>query len=92
MTDQQDHDPQLAFLWEAAEGWKEYQSLITGVIEKLDWEDLPKSHAGIKFKSVWRDLSIDETGLIVIDSIMVPPKACREKTYLTNPFRTLWRK
>ena len=42
MTDHQDHDPQLAFLWEAADGWKEYQSLITGIIEKLDWEDLPK--------------------------------------------------
>ena len=79
VTDHEKHDPQLEFIWKAADSCKNYQNLITAILEKLSWDDLPKSHAGIPFKSVWKDLSIHETGLIVIDKIIVPPKSCREQ-------------
>jgi hypothetical protein len=73
-----DHDPQLKDLIGEASKCKNYQELIKGIRAKYNYDDLQKDHIGIKYKPVWRDLSIHETGLVVIDNVIVPPEKCRE--------------
>ncbi len=79
VMDHEDHDPQLSFLWEEADVCRKYQKIITAILAKLKWDNLPIGHPGLAFKSVWKDLSIHETGLIVIDKLIVPPEACRKQ-------------
>ena len=79
VMDHENHDPQLSFIWRAADACNKYQKIITAILEKMKWDTLPKGHPGIPFKPVWKDLSIHETGLIVIDKLIVPPEACRAK-------------
>ena len=79
VTNHQDHDPQLAFLWREADHCSDYQKIITTILDKSRWSDLHAKHPGKPFKHVWRELSIHETGLIVIDNIIVPPHSCKKK-------------
>lgn len=69
----------MAFLWREADHCADYQKIINRILDKSRWSDLHATHPGKVFKHVWRELSIHETGLIVIDNIIVPPFGCRKK-------------
>ena len=75
-------DPILAPLLNAAKDDTDYQLIIKALSEEKNPKLLPSTHPARQLSSVWSELSIDKTGLIVVNGkkIFVPTK--QRKTIL----------
>ena len=67
-------DPQLQPLYDSAAEDSSYQQIITAIRARVNFNDLPPSHPGKQFKSLWEKISIFDNSLLVIDctKIIVP--------------------
>ena len=67
-------DPILKPMLDMAKADKDYQLIIQALSEVKNPKSLPDTHPGRQLSSVWSELSVDQTGLIVVDGrkIYVP--------------------
>ena len=95
---QEPSDPILAPMLDAARVDTDYQLIIQALSKVKNPKTLPNTHPGRQLSSIWYQLSVDQTGLIVVDGrkIFVPTK--HRKTLLNaihaahcGTHKTTWR-
>ena len=73
-------DPALQQFYDAAANDPSYLAVVKAIIDGKSPAVLPPSHPARTFKSIWDDLSVqDDLLLILNDSRLVVPSACRQK-------------
>ena len=72
-------DVNFQYLIEAAENDKEYEMIVSAILDKVNIDNLPTGHPAHKMKIYWEELSVD-SGLIIKDGKKVyVPAAARRK-------------
>ena len=95
---QEPSDPILAPMLDAAKVDTDYQLIIQALSKIKDPKSLPNAHPGRQLSSVWSQLSVDQTGLIVVDGRKIYVPSGHRKTLLTalhaahcGTHKTTWR-
>ena len=71
-------DPALQAMYDAAEQDKDYQSLLEAVRKGTPLKNLPENHHAKLYPSVYDNLSIHQSLLVLDDSRIVVPKSMRD--------------
>ena len=73
-------DPALQTFYDAANSDHNYKSTVQALLAGKTPSVLPNNHPARTFRNIWDDLSVmDDTLLVLNDSRLVVPQACREQ-------------
>jgi hypothetical protein len=75
-------DPKLQALVGAAASDDDYQSVKKALLEGLATKDLPPGHPARAYSNVWRDLSVYENGLLILEETRIVVPASQRRNIL----------